>query len=95
MSFMTVTVHQIIITIIATKMIHEACNMHIVKKKGIERFHREHEQTEPLWILVRVMRKSVFERNRMGGLDCFYAHDKCSSVNCNLQQSIQTNLLLY
>jgi hypothetical protein len=48
-----------------------ACNMHIVKKKGIQSFLRKPEQEEPCWRLGRIMQISVFERNMMGGLDCF------------------------
>jgi len=47
-----------------------ACNVRIVKKKGIQRLCRKPEREEPRR-LKRIMQKSVFERNMMGGFDCF------------------------
>jgi len=45
--------------------------MHIVKKRGIESLFRKPEQEEPIGGLRRMIQKSVFERNRVGGFDCF------------------------
>jgi hypothetical protein len=45
--------------------------MHIVKKKRVQSLVRKPEQEEPHWRLGRIMEMSVFERNMMGGLDCF------------------------
>jgi len=45
------------------------CSMHIVKEKGLSLL-RKPEQEEPRGRLGRIMRKSVFEGNRMGVLDC-------------------------
>ena len=51
--------------------------MRIVKKKGIQSLLRKPEQEKPLGRLGRIIEKSVFERNVMGGLDCFcQGHDK-------------------
>jgi len=45
--------------------------MGIVKKRGIESLLRKREQEEQLGGLRRMIEKSVFERNRVGGFDCF------------------------
>jgi hypothetical protein len=43
----------------------------------MQRLLRKPEQEEPLGRIWRIMLNSVFERNKMGGLDFFcYAHDK-------------------
>jgi hypothetical protein len=46
--------------------------MHIVKTKGILSLLRKPNWEEPRWILGSVMKISVFERNMMGRLDCFW-----------------------
>jgi len=45
--------------------------MGIVKKRGIENLFRKPEQEEPIGGLERMIEKSVFERNRVEGFDCF------------------------
>jgi hypothetical protein len=45
--------------------------MHRVNKKGIQSLLRRPEQEEPLGGLRSIMEMTVFERNRMGGLDFF------------------------
>jgi hypothetical protein len=43
----------------------------VVKKKGIQNLFRKPEQEEPLGRLTKIILGSLFERNRMGGLDWF------------------------
>jgi len=45
--------------------------MLVVKKRGIQSLFRKPEQEEPLGGLGRMIVKSVFERNGVGGLDFF------------------------
>jgi hypothetical protein len=45
--------------------------MHVVKKNGIQNLLRKPEQEEPLGRIGSIVLTSLFERNWMGGLDCF------------------------
>jgi len=42
--------------------------MRIVKKRGIQILFRKPEEEEPRGTMIE---KSLFERNRVGGFDCF------------------------
>jgi hypothetical protein len=43
-----------------------------IKEEGNTKFDRKPEEEEPLGKLRRIIKLSVFERNWMGGFDCFY-----------------------
>jgi len=45
--------------------------MQVVKKNVIQSLLRKPEQEDPVGRQWSIMWKSVFERNRMGRLDCF------------------------
>ena len=48
-----------------------ACSVNVVKKKRMQSLPRKPEQEEPHWRFSRILQMSVFERNMVGGLDCF------------------------
>jgi len=48
-----------------------SCSTHIINKKGVQHLLIKPEQEEPLGRLWRIMKISMFERNMVGGFDCF------------------------